>query len=80
MATKYPYDKAYSRVKADLKAGQELTFAHIGEVFGPEFWYLIVEALMDSQDAARAIHGAISRLKAGDEPTAEETDGTDAEV
>lgn len=63
----YPNDEAYQSVKADLEGGELLTFAHIGEVFGPDFWYLIVESLMDAQEAARAIQGAISRLSKGEQ-------------
>lgn len=58
----FPSDEAFARVKADLAEGNELTLAHIGEIFGADFWVLIVYALMDAQDAARAIQGAISRL------------------
>lgn len=62
MVQRYPDDKAYKKVKIDLQKGRELTFAHIGAVFGPEFWYMVVESLMDAQEAARAIQGAINRL------------------
>lgn len=55
--------KALDLVEEDLEKGNELTFAHIGTVFGQEFWELLVMALMDAQDAARRIQGAISRLR-----------------
>jgi hypothetical protein len=57
--------EAFEDVVKDLQAGAELTFAHIGAVFGDTFYFMIIEALMDAQDAARAIQGAIARLAAG---------------
>lgn len=54
--------EAFEQVVADLESGQELTFAHLGAIFGDPFWYMIVECLMDAADAARAIQGAIARL------------------
>ena len=62
---KYPDKKAFKKVCADLEAGNTLTMAHVGEVFGTDFWVMIVMALMDSQDAARAIQGAIQKLREG---------------
>ena len=61
-----PNRKAFKQVCTDLKAGQELTLAHIGSVFGEPFWTMIVSCFLDSQDAARAIQNAMNRLKAGD--------------
>lgn len=54
---------ALELVAVDLETGAELTFQHVGSVFGPDFWMLLVEGLMDSQEAARAIQGAINRLR-----------------
>ncbi len=54
--------EAFEKVCADLEGGQLLTLEHIGFVFGDDFWIMMVTALMDAQDAARAIQGAISRL------------------
>lgn len=54
--------EALEKVEADLAAGEELTFAHVGAVFGDDFWVLLVYAFLDAQDAARAIQGAINRL------------------
>lgn len=65
-APTYPSQRAFDLVKADLANGNELTLTHVGEVFGPDFWIMIVTALMDSQDAARAIQGAINRLARGE--------------
>jgi len=55
--------EAFEAVATDLEKGQELTLKHVGDVFGGEFWELIVMLLLDAQDAARAIQGAISRLR-----------------
>lgn len=57
---------ALELVVVDLEKGADLTFQHVGSVFGPEFYMLLVEALMDSQDAARAIQNAINRLRSGE--------------
>jgi hypothetical protein len=54
---------ALELVVEDLEKGNPLTFQHVGSVFGPDFWMLLVEALMDSADAARAIQNAINRLR-----------------
>lgn len=60
-----PNKAAFERVCADLAEGYELTFAHIGDVFGTEFWVMLVYAFMDANEAARAIQGAINRLREG---------------
>lgn len=64
--------KEFKRVVKELEGddttpGRELTFADIGAVFGADFWEMLVIALMDAQDAARAIQGAIGRLRAGEQ-------------
>lgn len=58
--------KAFNKVFKGLEEGKQLTFDQIGEVFGQEFWIMLTIALMDSQEAARAIQGAISRLRTGE--------------
>lgn len=64
--------EAFDNVAADLESGQQLTFAHIGAVFGDEFYFMIIESLMDAQDAARAIQGAMARLALGQRAAAVE--------
>ena len=61
-----PNKKAFKDVCAKLDEGQQLTLDMVGEVFGQPFWVLVVYSLLDSQEAARAIQGAINRLKAGE--------------
>lgn len=58
-----PDRKAFELVCEDLERGNPLTFLHVGEVFGNDFWVLLVYAFLDSNDAARAIQGAIQKLK-----------------
>ena len=60
--TMTPNRKAFKQVCKDLET-EELTLAHIGSVFGEPFWIMIVSCFLDSQDAARAIQGAMNRLK-----------------
>ena len=55
---------ALELVIEDLEQGADLKLQHIGSVFGQDFWMLLVEALLDAQDSARAIAGAINRLQA----------------
>jgi hypothetical protein len=67
----------FERVKYDLENGEVLTLGMVMSVFGQDFCELLVNCLMDSQDAARAIQGAIARLKSGEENdayTSEEVD------
>jgi hypothetical protein len=59
--------EALELVEADLEKGQELTLKHVGDVFGTDFWELIVMLLLDAQDAARAIQGAVNRLRGSDD-------------
>ena len=63
--TKYPDKKAFKLISTQLES-TPLTLEMVGDVFGSEFWKLLVYALMDAQSAALAIHGAIGRLKAGE--------------
>lgn len=53
---------AFDQVCKELEDGQQLTLSHIGRIFGQPFWEMTVFLLLDSQDAARAIQGAIARL------------------
>ena len=59
----WPNREAFERVCQDLQEGNELTLTHVGEVFGTPFWVMVVSCLMDAGDAARAIQGAIQRLR-----------------
>lgn len=56
--------EAVEQVAKDLEGGELLTYAHIGSIFGDEFYFMLIESFMDAQDAARAIQGAIARLGA----------------
>lgn len=58
--------EAVDKVAADLEGGEQLTLAHVGAVFGDEFYFIVIEMLLDSQDAARAIQSAMNRLKTGE--------------
>ena len=60
--TKYPDKKAFKLISTQLES-TPLTLEMVGDVFGKDFWMLLVGALMDSNDAARAIQGAIYRLR-----------------
>ena len=65
MPITYPDKKAFKRVCSELADGPgqaPLTFRHIGDIFGPVFYELILYALLDAQDAARAIQLASARL------------------
>ncbi len=58
---------AFEVVCAELERGAPLTLEQVGEVFGAEFFMLLVYCLMDAGDAARAIQGAINRLRNGEQ-------------
>lgn len=60
--------RAFKEVCAELEAGNDLTLGMVGRVFGDDFWMMLCYAFMDSQDAARAIQGAIARLSTRDVP------------
>lgn len=62
--------EALELVAKELDEGAELNLKHVGDVFGSDFWELIVMLLLDSQDAARAIAGAINRLRTADDDDA----------
>lgn len=75
--------EALELVAAELEKGEELNLKHIGDTFGSDFWELIVMLLLDAQDAARAIQGAVNRLRNADDDDAisyddEEDDDFDA--
>ncbi len=55
--------EAFEAVAKEAENGAELTFEMLGRVFGSDFWEMLVIALMDAQDAARAIQGAIGKLR-----------------
>ena len=57
-----PDKKAFKQVCAEMEGGAPLTLSHVGAVFGTPFWEMLVMCLMDSNDAARAIQGAIARI------------------
>ena len=61
-AAKYPNKAEFKRVCQEVEEGKSLTFTMIGRVFGASFYELLLYALMDAHDAARAIAGAIARL------------------
>ena len=74
----YPDKKAFKQVYKLLYGGGSgdaplpprlLTFRMIGDVFGPDFYELIIYALLDAQDAARAIQLASARLSGRAAPT-----------
>jgi len=69
MNKKYPSKKDFQAVSEAIEKGEQLTFEMIGQVFGTEFWMLLVLSLMDANDAARAIQSAIARIgqRTGDE-------------
>ena len=57
-----PDREAFEEVIKDLTNGAPLDFTMIGSVFGPEFYELLLMTLLDANDAARAIQGAVNRL------------------
>ncbi len=59
-----PNRSAFKRVCEELET-QPLTLEQVGDVFGQPFWIMLVQTLLDAQDSARAVAGAINRLKAG---------------
>lgn len=57
-----PDRDAFADVCKDLENGAPLDFTMVGSIFGPEFYELLLMTLLDSNDAARAIQGAVNRL------------------
>jgi hypothetical protein len=62
----FPSQKAFKQVCEKLAAGEELSLEMIGDVFGKDFYIILIGTLLDANDAARAIQGAVLRLKAGE--------------
>ena len=63
---RYPDKKAFKQVCTEVSAavdGRALTLTDIGNVFGPAFWEMLVYCFLDANDAARAVAGAINRLR-----------------
>ena len=60
-----PSKVAFESVCKKLK-DEDLTLEMVGDVFGKQFWMLIVLAFLDAQDAARAIQTASRRLSMRD--------------
>ena len=75
-----PNKAAFKRVCDELEAGAEFNFNMVGDVFGTIFWQLLVLSLMDANDAARAIQGAINRLRMQEDPTDEDDSDNDLDV
>lgn len=69
--------EALELVAIDLEEGSALTYSHVGAVFGKDFWELLVMGFMDAQDAARAIQGAIARLRKPEDDDSVEWDEED---
>ena len=53
----------FDKIDAELDGGEFLTFEMVGDLFGQDFWIMLTGALMDAQSAARAISGAINKLR-----------------
>ena len=64
---------AFDTVEDKLENNGALTLEDIGEVFGADFWQLLVYTLVDAQVAARAIANALVRMS-GEEEDEEESD------
>lgn len=57
-----PNREEFERVCEELEQGRDLTLPMVERVFGADFSMMLIYTLMDSNDAARAIQGAIARL------------------
>ena len=53
---------AFDVVEDKLDNNGSLTLEDVGEVFGTDFWMLLVYTLVDAQVAARAIANALVRM------------------
>ncbi len=53
---------AFEEIASRLEGGEDLTFEHIGDVFGKHFYMILLFSLMEAQSAARAIDGAMRKL------------------
>ena len=54
--------EAFDTVEDKLDNNGSLTLEDIGDVFGADFWQLLVYTLVDAQVAARAIANALVRM------------------
>lgn len=59
----WPDKKMFKVVSQQLAEGKPLSLEMVGSVFGQEFWVELVGTMLDANDAARAVAGAINRLK-----------------
>jgi hypothetical protein len=57
---------AFERVTTDIERGDALTLEMVGDVFGKDFYILIITLLLDAQEAALAIQGSMLRLAKGE--------------
>ena len=66
--TKHRMDRAAFKRIYERHANEDdvLSWEDVGDVFGKEVWMMLVYTMMDANDAARAIQGAIGRLKEND--------------
>lgn len=60
-----PSQVEFDKVCDELNDGDDLTLEMVERVFGADFSMMLIYTLMDANDAARAIQGAIARLSAG---------------
>ena len=65
---------AFESLETALDNGHQLTLEDVGEVFGVDFWHLLVYTLVDAQVAARAIANSLVRLSAEGEDDEEGDD------
>ena len=73
-----PNKAAFKRVYDELERGTPFTMNMAMDVFGNQFSEMLILCLLDAQDAARAIQGAVNRLRMGEQ--AEEEDDTDDDL
>ncbi len=60
--------EAFEKLVAEVESGNpsELTLEMVGDVFGKDFYLLIITLLLDAQEAALAIQGSMLRLTKGE--------------
>lgn len=68
----YPDKEAFDIVVEKIEAGDQLTLRMVGEVFGPDFYDMIIYSFLDAQHAARAIQLASRRLSRMEDPEEDE--------
>lgn len=66
MKPRYPDKKAFKAICTRNLESEPLTLSDVGNVFGQRFWEMLVYSLLDAGEAARAVQGAINRLKEGE--------------